>query len=130
MSKTTRREYPDRTTRQHFKIFKKECQVWINRYGLKDWVFQFCHQDTINQPGCCGHSYWNRSARACNITLQKTTWLIPPTAEQIKKTAREEVRHILLGRLELLAKSRFIAEDEIDEEIHAIIQRLENATEE
>ena len=111
-----------RINKKDFKLFQQEVHKWLERFGLKGWNVYFEH---INIPGSLAQTQFNIIERLAIFKLS-TTWDIPPTPEEIKKTAFHEVCELLLSRIRIIAKSRFINEDEIDEEIHNIIRILEN----
>ena len=116
-----------KTTQRHFEVFKKECLKWIKRFGLQDWRVDFFHEDWSDSYGQAkAWCKWNVNGRVVSFCLA-SEWNIPIKAKDVQQTAFHEVGHLLLGRIDILAGTRYLCEDEIKEEVHAIIRRLENA---
>lgn len=110
----------------HFACFKKECKHWIDRYGLKDWHIYFEHDEIVDHPGACAIVDVDLKNRLARITLDIQWEDVEPTRALLQNAAYHEVCHILLYRLKELALSREVSKEVIDDEIHAIIRRLEN----
>lgn len=113
-----------KTSKKDFEIFKAECVKWIGIFGLVDWEIEFYHED-LGKGILAKHDY-NEVSRFGNIRfgLDWGDYKIIP--QEVRKTAFHEVSEFRLCKLRDLAKSRFIREEEIDEEIHAIVHILEN----
>ena len=117
----------NKTTKVQFELFKKECEFWIDHFGLKGWHVEYIHQNHDDGRACCG---WKISGRIANITLS-TEWedwrKEPITENDIKRSAFHEVCELLLSRLSMMAKNRIANHDDVvDEEVHNIIRTLEN----
>lgn len=117
-----------KTTKNHFKIFIGECRKWILAFGLVDWKTVFYHEDWSESYGeSLAWCKWDQDGRVCSICLN-SNWQNEYFSEKILKTvAFHEVGHLLLGRLNNFAVERSATENDIDEEVHAIIRRLEFA---
>lgn len=117
-----------RTTKAHFKIFKEECQEWIEAFGLKDWFVDFYHEDWSEHHGDAkAWCRWNVEGMIASVCLSLEWGNEKPIDETVKMSAFHEICHLLIGRLFDLATDRYIQKIEIDVEAHAIIRRLENA---
>lgn len=116
-------EFELKTTKQHFEIFKKECQKWIEIYGLKDWKIHFFHENWDDSH--YANIKMDLDGRIASINLE-SAWEEPVSNFQLKQIAFHEVSHLFFGRLEIIAKQKTTFNSEIDEEIHAIIRTLEN----
>ena len=115
------------TTANDYKIFKDEVLKWIQKYNLNSWEIIFVHED--DDTGALANVVFDIEARHAIFTLGKD-WTIHKggkSASEIRATARHEVRHLLIGRIYCYAMSRSITKNEIDEEIHSVINALENA---
>lgn len=113
------------TTKAHFEIFKKECRYWIQRLGLTDWEIEFKHNNEDKESFCnCRPFLLSRSAV---LTLTKDWEDFKLTNYLVRRYAFHEVCELLMGRLDHIAEARFVRKEEIEEERHAIIRRLENA---
>lgn len=113
------------TTKVDFELFKKECEKWIEVFGLKGWSVVYCH----DEKKCDNYAevWYNLKARCATITLIKK-WgnLFTGKDFQIKQSAFHEARELFYARINLLAKARYVTEYEIDEEIHNLIRNDEN----
>lgn len=113
----------NKTTPEHFELFKQEAEKWIDFYGLKDWRFCFYHEEGLENSAA---SYgYNIQGRIVSIYLEPDWQHQEITEEQLKRSAFHEVTHILLARLREMALNRVAFEVDIDEEIHSIIRTLE-----
>lgn len=115
-----------RTTAKHFACFKKECERWIDRYGLKDWHIYFEHCEIEDRPRANAMSETDLGNRLARIILNDKWEDLEPTRALLQNAAYHEVCHILLCRLTELALSREVFKVDIEDEIHIVIRRLEN----
>lgn len=121
-----------KTTSKHFKIFKKECQYWVDKLGLKDWEIVYSHQ-SVNDDSK-GNFWVSLENKNANINLEPDwgNYYDPPTftkegiIKEVKRTAFHEVAEVMLARLNVLGISRFVREGELVEATHDVIRRLEN----
>ena len=117
-----------KTTKVHFKIFKVECEKWLDFFQLRSWDVSYLHENgkvDVTWAGWCNTSWLDRTA---TLGLAKT-WNIRPEKYEVRKTAFHEVCELLLSRLHIEAiVDRCLTEkDNIAEQRHAIIRRLEHA---
>lgn len=114
-----------RTTHRQFLTFKRECEKWINHFGMHGHKFYFQHQDleNANAFAYCLHPY-EPEDRLFTLGLSKTT-NDTATNEDIKRSAFHEVMEALTANLRYLAVTRFITQQAVDHEIHNIIRTLE-----
>ena len=115
-----------RTTIKHFACFRKECERWIVRYGLKDWRVYFEHCEIEDRPRANAITETDLENRIALITLNKVWEDLEPTRDLLRLAAYHEVCHVLLCRLMEMAKSREAFSDAIDGEIHVVIRRMES----
>ena len=116
-----------RTTKEDFELFKRECRKWIDFYGLKDWYVIFKHEDIQKEHDGATASYtYDREARVICITLNKVLNVMEMKRKVLKVAAFHEITELLLARLVDFASRGPMAEA-VDEEIHAIVRRLENS---
>jgi hypothetical protein len=113
-----------KTNDKDFKIFEKEVRKWQKRFGLTDWDLKIYHEEFLieNALAMCECEHLSRAAK---ITLN-IKWSIPPIKKDIKRYAFHEVCELLLARINDLAYDRFVCADNIEEEKHTIIRRMEN----
>lgn len=91
---------------------------------MLDWRVTFEHSDLKDDMARFGAD--ELSERNAAIGLN-TSWTVPVTTAQLKKSAFHEVCHLLLCRMDSLAKHRESDDHSISEENHSIVYRLENA---
>jgi len=114
-----------KTTAKHFDIFKRECRYWIRRFGLLDWNIDYSHD--LSSGGYKATCTTQLDDRTAMISLS-IDWLDnEPTVINIKLVAFHEVCELLLARFDFIAKARYLQLEDVDEERHSIIARLQNA---
>ena len=115
------------TTATDFIRFKEETLKWIEKYNLGSWEVYFRHRDIPD--GTLALVDYDMEARFAVFHFGKDwdTHAGGKSVAEIRKTAREEVRHLLLARFHLMALDRTLTEDALMEEEHAIINALEHA---
>ena len=116
----------NKTTPKHFALFKKHVYLWLDHFGLKDWEIIIEHDIQADCADALAACSIDLPARFCNIYLNPD-WDNPVTEELLKNSAFHEVCELLMGPLNILAKAKYIREDEIDSARHAIIARLYNS---
>lgn len=114
------------TTKAHFEIFKAECRRWLDYFGLKGWDVFFEHDNPENGESCFASCFYRLLGRNATFFLSKDWGHNEVTEQQVRRSAFHEVCELLLSRMKVLARSRFINEDEIEEEIHNLIRTFEN----
>ena len=112
-----------KTTKEHFEIFKTECDWWIDYLGLKDWYIDYTHTKTDDNSRASYAA--DIPARVINLNLNADWGIDEITEPNIKLSAFHEVCELLLVRLNDMADKKSTPEER-EEEIHAIIRRLEN----
>ena len=125
-----------KTTKKHFKFFKKECRYWLDRFDLGSWQVCFEHANYPDMPSRAWHATkWKGRTSTLGLAVDwkqdhgDTYELDKPTKKKIALSAFHETCELLLVRLHINAnidaKPSII--DENDEVTHAIIRRLEKA---
>jgi hypothetical protein len=112
-----------KTTKDDFEYFQRECLKWIDRFHLNDWDIVFSWEDLEDQLGELHAKY---AARKAVIVLSKDFGDIFSNRKklQLRQTAFHEVCELLLIRIGMMAKARVFDEEELEAEIHAVINRL------
>ena len=112
-------------TKKQFEIYKKECEKWIEIFGLKDWEIFFDYEDVDGSPASLTFHCINRIAIFHFGPKQEKSGL---NNQQIKRNAFHEVCELLLCRLRDMTEQRYgLTKGDIDEEIHIVIGRLQKA---
>lgn len=110
-------------TTKHFKVFKKECLKWQNRFELHNWELHFRWQDTDK----------DRAGLTINLDAYIATAFLSRnwdnydkiSKNDIKIVAKHEMIHLLLGRISALVGARFLTTDERDEADEETVRKLE-----
>ncbi len=113
-----------KTTAKDFKIFKEECQKWLDEFGLKGWESDFKHDKKADE--WLAQLSTNTLGRTCTFTLAGAWGPIENNQYEVKKCGFHEVMELFIQRIRYLALSREVRQDEIIEECHHIIRTLEN----
>lgn len=115
-----------KTTKRHFEIFKRECEKWIKIFGLVDWEVWYEHKKLKHENWLAQHAS-NVVGRNIWYALN-TEWdqAVPLTEHEIKASAFHEVFESRMANLRAIAKERSLNDDELDEEIHAIVKLIQN----
>ena len=113
------------TTKAQFKLFKKECQKWIDRFELNNWSCVYEFKKLINNDA---QSLVSGDVYNATIALDKdieTDFDRNMTDnEYIKEIAKHEIIHLLLGRFGYNAHERFITKSEIIEAEEELVRKL------
>lgn len=120
--------YEVKITPEQFKVFKAECEKWLDYFGLKNWQVRYMQSKIDNRA----EVHFNCVGGVATIILghawnEKSKNFVDN--ESIKKCAFHEVCELLFGRLNDMAGQRWgLAVEDVEEEIHRIIRILENTT--
>ncbi len=116
-----------KTTEKHFEIFKIEAEKWIRQFGLTEWEVYYSHSNLRGMKAQCKYNLTGRNA-TISLSTEYVDDIIDYNIESdIKKSAFHEVCELLLGPLESMVEQRYaLGADDVREETHRIIRRLEN----
>jgi len=120
-------EKTHQTTSEHFKRFRSECERLVSSIRLDDWEVNYSWSDLEidhGEEGILALTAWDLEQRSVTFKLNKEFYHEKPAVWLLKAVAKHEVLHLLLARLQSLAKSRYIQEREITEEIHSLVAKL------
>jgi len=106
------------------KVFEEEVKYWIEFFGLLGWEVQT--YQALNRKDRAWCSVNKLQDRMCQIGIA-TEWNSPTSDFLIRQCAFHEVCELLTMRFFLLAISRSISLDSLEEENHNIIRTLENS---
>lgn len=112
-----------KTTKKDFERFQAEFRRWQKQLGLTDYHCAIRHEFV---EGCFGGIIADHAGK---IVTVKFSTEIPDHDRDVydpPRTARHEALELLLARLENIARCRYCFPDDITEERHAVIRRLEN----
>ena len=109
-------------TKKQFKYFQDCCEFYIDMLGLKDWEMYYELKSTEGALAACAA---NTGDRIACITLSTPWEDQEPTDEELKEAACHEILELLMWELYMLARTRFINDDQLEGARHAIVRRLE-----
>lgn len=112
-----------KTTKQHFEVFKGECQKWIDILKLDNWDVHYRWYLDKNSRGSCSTDL---DGYVATLELSKE-WrnYDKLTDDDIKQTAKHEVIHLLLARLSQNARARYVSSDDLGESEEELVRKLE-----
>lgn len=115
-----------KTSKKDFELFKKEFLRWQNTFQLNDWKVDFVHEksDGGERASIARDIYGRRATVFFNRDWDAS--IEPLTPQAIKETAKHEAIHLLLSRVILLGKQRFVDENSIYEAEEELIGKLIN----
>jgi len=112
-----------KTTTKDFKLFKYECKIWIEYFGLKEWDICYEHKETGDSKAECHFDILNLSADLV-LSIDWEASIINDL--NIRQVAFHEVCELMLSKISSRMDEYFNA-DENSKFIHEVIRRLENS---
>jgi hypothetical protein len=111
-----------KTTKKDFQTFKVDFLKWTSKFGLADIHFDFVHTECTNYAQVVG----DHNQKSYVVFLSKDfTDMIEIPKGFIKYIAYHEACECLLYRLRTIAMNREFNPEELDSEVHTVINRLE-----
>lgn len=112
-----------KTTKEHFELFKEECQKWAKRLLLEGKRYDFEHIKLDCRADCL----FDVINQVINIRLSTK---IDTNSEKelikiLKNTAKHEMLEALIGELRVIASSAYKTNDEVTAANHRLIRKLE-----
>jgi hypothetical protein len=114
-----------KTTKRDFGIFKEECQLWLEFYGInKIWDIGYGHSNFEDgSEACCMSDPVNRSAKLIlDIEIEDTKY----SEYYIQECAFHEVHELMLAHLRGIAQWRTFDSDTLNEAVHEVININQN----
>jgi len=118
-----------KTTKAHFEMFKKEFRKYVEFFGLKDFHYSFYHEPLeFSYAEVRSVSSGRRYEVYLNSEIpdEEFTSDIKPN-DFIKHLAFHECCECLLCGVREMACNRKFDPEELDREVHGVINRLQNA---
>lgn len=114
----------NKTTKKDFEYFKKRCEHWMRFWNLAEYSIQFGHESDTDDT----LAWINRDIEGMCVgfSLNKNWKGVKVTKSELDRSAFHEVIHLVLARMALAGKSRWMTVDEICREEEAVIRRMEN----
>ena len=111
-----------KAARKDFKVFKAYFRTYQLRFGLIGYKVYFKHEPL---DGCFANISVDQSDMVATVRLNSN---LPDNSEQhkdAKQSALHEVLHLLIMRLEQMAKCRHVQAEEIYEASEELVHKLE-----
>jgi len=108
------------TTKKQFDVFIKECDRYIDIFGLSEYFVLYQHVKIEKDEWQAGCTVDFEGLNAI-ISLSNDVVL---TDYEIMAAAKHEILELLLAKLDKIMKARTVTEAEIVEERHKVINRL------
>lgn len=114
-----------KTTKKQYEMFKKECQKWIDKWELNNWEVVYEWKDLGKSTARMIRDVVNHQATLA-FTKNYDSDFDKQMSENdyIKRCAKHEVIHLLLGRLAEYGLARFLGEDEMVEAEEELVRKL------
>ena len=111
------------TSRQHFAVFKAECARCIKLYRIVGWRVEYLHEKLDDVRAECRSDAANQVV----VLVLSTHWgdQIPATDVLVRQTARHEVIHLIVDKLNEVACFRFVTKNEHKHAVEATVRHLE-----
>ena len=116
-----------KTTEEHFRIFIEECELWLDKFNLRNYDLTYSHSDADDEKDACSWCKSEDRFKSAILGLTKSWDDFCPNEYQIRKFAFHEVCELLFSASEFIMQSRFsITEENINAVKHELINRLIN----
>ena len=108
-------------TKKQFNEFVKWCKYYKDLFQLNEWDFFYIFKKLDNEEYAAETVFGNDTTATFCYNKEQPGFYINP-----KETARHEVIHTLIRKLELLARQRYITPKEIYDEAERLTIKLTN----
>ncbi len=102
--------------------FQKEFEYWQNKLGLTGYKSYFKYEPLENSFAAI---HINQKGMVATVILNSKLTAEDRPFKDIKNSAKHEAIHLLIGKLENRASSRYTTEDDIYEAVEEIVFKLE-----
>jgi SRSO17 transposase len=104
-----------------FELFKKEFTKWQEKLGLTSFKVYFKYESLEDRFASIR---FNTSSMVASVGLNDKLPKENKPFKDVKFSARHEVSHLLIAKLEDLANHRYVAEREIDEASEELANKI------
>ncbi len=112
-----------KTTKKHFDIFKKECDLWIKKFELDDIDIRV--SKTSIGKGDAAHCDRGRLDLAVvDIRINSDLDKEDLTTKSLQETAKHEIIHALIGEFAALGYNRFVTASELVKTEEKLVVKL------
>lgn len=115
--------------KERFRIFYEECNYWILKFGLKEWLINYEFNDDYTEDwedGNLAMLCWNPEGGRATIWLN-LNWPDHEKYEmQVRRSAFHEIFELFISAMKNYIYKRHFTDSEVDREIHRIVRTMEN----
>ena len=120
-----------KTTKRHYKLFKEECKLWLDIFGITNWDVKYVIDNDDDMAASCTY---RPESRIAILALNSSFYLPIEDCETsvgideiIRQFAFHEVCELLVCEFDDVAKTRFdVSFDDVTTIRHRLIKNLEN----
>lgn len=106
-----------------FELFQSEFKKWQQRFGLTGYKVYFIYEPVEN---AFANIQINQGSMVVSVKLNSKLSDENKPFKDIKKSAKHEALHLLIGRLEQVGRYRYSSENEICEATEELVFKLED----
>ena len=106
-----------------FELFQREFKGWQKLFGLSGWKVYFKYEPLEKTFADIAI---NLEDMVATIRLNSELPGKDKPHKDVKRSAKHEALHLLVGRLEFNGRYRFVSEGEISESAEELVHKLEN----
>jgi len=106
-----------------FELFQKEFKKWQEKFGLTGWAVYFKYEPLERSFADIAI---NLEDMVATVRLNSDLPDKDKPHKDIKRSAKHEAIHLLVGRLEFNGRYRFVSDGEISESGEELVRKLEN----
>ena len=117
-----KREPTPSKARQDFELFQSEFKGWQNRFGLTGYKVYFKYEPLDSS---FADIKINQGEMVVTARLNSELPYKDKPHKDIKRSAKHEALHLLVGRLEQNGRYRYCSENEIYEAVEELVFKLE-----
>ena len=117
-----RKDITDSKARHDFELFQKEFKKWQQKFSLTGYKVYFKYEPLDN---CFAYIKINQGEMVATVRLNSNLPDKDKPFKDIKRSAKHEAIHLLVGRLEQNARYRYSSENEIYEAVEELAFKLE-----
>jgi hypothetical protein len=112
-----------KVSEEHFQVFIAEFKRLVNKLELNNWRVDFVLQKDLGSFGRCIADIGGYVATIM-LCDEWDDSIRPLTTKTLKETAKHEINHLMIARLECQAKSRFVSAAEVGEAAEELVRKL------
>lgn len=121
----------EKLTNANFYFFKSRVMFYLKKFKLDGyWSVKIVQTEKSDGAlgGYCKSEFWNGTAEI-GLIMENYPAMKDNINDDIDETARHEVSHLILGKLQSLARNRYVTAREMDDAIEETNRKITDITE-